>query len=217
MNTLFAIVLIAIAACAVAALTYSLWAIFHHPSIKRERERFKQQVHEVLQQLAHERGFELVDDFELTFTGTTRRAHIDYMLFGEKFCYCIVVAKMDGAIQGAPDDSFWIWYAPDGKAESIQNLFAINRRNAADLESIATDTHVSKTSLVLPVLVLPNSTAVDPRLATNAQGDYIFLLKYLKKGLANIEDTAAVPPLVKDGVQAMATRIRLAKNQPAQN
>ena len=42
-------------------------------------------------------------------------------------------------------------------------------------------------------------------------------LKYLKKGLANIEDTAAVPPLVKDGVQAMATRIRLAKNQPAQN
>lgn len=210
MNTLFAVFLVAVGLLALGVLVFSLYCWLHKPSPEREIRKFTQRVGDVLNSLCQEKGWDIVDDFALWFPNTSKQAHIDYMLLADKFCYCIVVAKLEGSLSGAVEDNFWTWYLTDGSSRVIPNLLSSNMQKASSLESLATSGQNAE-SLVLPILVLPDTTAIDPALSKNDSGNYIFRLKYLRRGITNIEATAAIDPIDKRSEKLMVERIRRAK------
>lgn len=207
MNILFAILIIAVGLLALGGLIVCIYLRFKKPAEGTENQRFTQRVDRVLTRLADERGWTLVRDFSLSLPGTESVAHIDFMLMADKYCYCIVAKRMLGSVTGTPQDTFWDCYDLRGNRVSIPNPLDANIRNAASLESYVTNGDSEDGSMVLPILVVPDALSVDPELLTERDEKYIFRLKYLKRGITHIEDTAQVAPLNKDTEREMAERI----------
>ncbi len=112
--------------CLVAASLFFLFLFLYGPI-----KRFLYKHHTVrayyrrVYKVARERDFFLVNKFA-NRTADFEEFHIDHILFGNKYFYCIRDRYYDGAVAGKEDDEGWIFFHAK-KNEYIKNPLMVNK------------------------------------------------------------------------------------------
>jgi hypothetical protein len=112
-----------------------------------------------------------------------QNAHIDHLLFGEKFIYVIKDKYYQGGVSGKEDDQSWVYFPFHRRgAFYIPNPFLINRQR---IEKLTLVTGLDK-SLFINVIVVNNDCLLDD-IDTKKADNYIVNLKHLAKLIKAIE------------------------------
>lgn len=112
------------------------------------------------------------------------RAHIDHLLFGEKFIYVIKDRYHDGALTGNERDVNWMFYSKFARrGKYISNPFLINRVRAEKLSLITgLDQH-----LFINIIVVNDDCLLDD-IKTTDNVTYIVKMRKLEKLIKAIEE-----------------------------
>lgn len=208
MRVFFIIVLVLALCLAIALIAYAVTQIVRSKKNGKKSAAFEKSVGKKLKRLADKNGWQLIHGFELTLPSDGKKLYIAYLLLADKYCYYVDCLYLEGALTGKPDTMFWQHYDTDGKKTSCMNFFGRALNNSNYIESYALNGIMQGDKMILPVLVVPNALSVDPELLKQAEGQYLFRLKYLAKGIENIEDSATVPSLYEETKDIMVKKIR---------
>jgi hypothetical protein len=112
------------------------------------------------------------------------QAHIDHLLFGEKFIYIIKDRFYDGALTGNPLDANWMYYAKfTRRGKYISNPFLVNRVRIEKLSLVTgLDPH-----LFINLIVVNDNCLLD-EITTPDNMTYIVKMGKLEKLIKAIEE-----------------------------
>ncbi len=102
--------------------------LFFGPIVKRflYRKRTIQMYYKRIYKVALDQDFYLINSFS-NKTADEEEFHIDHILIGDKFIYCIRDRYYEGAIKAKENDPSWVYYSKKNKAGTvIQNPLRIN-------------------------------------------------------------------------------------------
>jgi hypothetical protein len=138
-------------------------------------------------------------------------AHIDHLLFGEKFIYVIKDRYYDGALTGKHRDTNWMFYPNlSRRGKYISNPFLINKVRIDKLALVTgLDPH-----LFINLIVVNEGCLLDD-IVTNDESTYIVKLSKMEK-LIKANESRDIPPIneaqldvaVKDIYQLVKGRYR---------
>ncbi|MFA5235618.1 MAG: nuclease-related domain-containing protein [Bacilli bacterium] len=116
-------------------------------------------------------------------------AHIDHLLFGEKYIYVIKDRYYDGALTGQERDVNWMFYPRfNRRGKYITNPFLLNR---VRVEKLALVTGLDQ-HFFINVIVTNDQCLLDDIVA-NDKATYIVKLKKLEKLIKTIEEREIAP------------------------
>lgn len=135
------------------------------------------------------------------------QAHIDHLLFGEKFIYVIKDRYYEGALTGKESDGNWMYYANFSRhGKYIANPFKINQIR---LKKLSLVTGLDE-SLFINIIVVNDHCLVDD-IATSDGATYIVKMRKLEKLIKAIEERD-IEPINPDQLDAAVKDIyRLVK------
>ncbi len=141
--------------------------------------------------------------------GDMNEAHIDHLLFGEKYIYVIKDRYYDGALTGQARDINWMFYSRySRRGKYIANPFLINRIR---LEKLALVTGLDP-HLFINIIVVNDSCLLD-QIEPSDEMTYIVKLRQVDKLIKAIE-SRDIPHINEDQLDAAVKDIyRLVKGK----
>ncbi len=155
--------------------------------------------------------FYLINKMDLPID-SDHRAHIDHILFGEKYIYVIKDKYYNGSLAGKENDESWVYFPDDRrKSRYIDNPLKINRQRT---EKLSLFTGLSE-DLFISVVVVNNDCLLE-KYESNSRRDYVVQIGKLNKLIEAIE-SRQVPKIndeqLEQAVQDIARINKDAKNE----
>ncbi len=130
-------------------------------------------------------------------------AHIDHILFGEKYIYVIKDRYYNGSLSGKENDESWVYFPDDRrKSRYIDNPLKINRQRT---EKLGLFTGLNE-DLFISIVVVNNDCLLD-KFESTSRRDYVVQIGRLHKLIEAIE-SRSVPKIndaqLEQAVQDMA-------------
>ena len=149
-----------------------------------------------VRQVALDHDFFLVNEFVGSLSGGDQ-LHIDHILIGEKYIYCIRDRYYPGTLLSDPEDEMWTFYSGKTKSVQISNPISINRFRVERLCLLAPIDR----SIVIPIVLVNNDCYYTPFEQDDASG-YFLSLKQLAKfvDLKEAEDVSPINALVAESL-----------------
>lgn len=140
--------------------------------------------------------FFLINDFMNKFGGA-ESFHIDHIMIGDKFIYCIRDRYYPGVIEAKEDDPKWLYYCGKKKT-AINNPLLLNKLRVERLSLI---TAIDSKELISIVLV-NNDCMMTPLSLTKSDSFLVSLKKFPK--LIELLESQDVPPLDPNSAALLA-------------
>lgn len=126
--------------------------------------------------------FYLINKMDLPIDAD-HRAHIDHILFGEKYIYVIKDRYYKGSLAGKENDESWVYFPDDRrKSRYIDNPLKINRQRT---EKLGLFTGLSE-DLFISIVVVNNDCLLE-KYESNSRRDYVVQIGKLNKLIEAIE------------------------------
>lgn len=135
----------------------------------------------MIYQFALYHDYYLINELILPLDGDNK-AHIDHILFGEKFIYVIKDRYYNGPIEGKEDDQSWIYYRKKNKKEVIDNPLL---RNMLRVEKLSIITGIDRSIFISIVII--NDDALVGDFAIKKRDNYLVRRSKFKKLVEAIE------------------------------
>mgnify|MGYP001766824895 CR=1 FL=1 len=140
------------------------------------------------------------------------RAHLDHILFGDKYIYVIKDKYYNGSLTGKENDESWVYFPDDRrKSRYIDNPLKINRQRT---EKLGLFTGLSD-DLFISIVVVNNDCLLE-RYESTSRRDYVVQIGKLNKLIEAIE-SRQVPKInetqLEQAVQDIARINKDAKNE----
>ena len=139
--------------------------------------------------VALEGDYYLINDFA-NKTAEAEPFHIDHILIGNKYIYCIRDRYYDGAVLATENDGAWVLYRKK-KAEYIHNPLKRNRLRIERL-SLMNDTD---RKIFVNIVLINNDCFITPIEHTSEEEEYVVSLRMFPKLIASMEKRTDVEPL----------------------
>jgi len=206
MDPIEIVILVVLSAFVLVTLLWLLFPLFRAAYIKKHLvSAYGKKIYHI----ALYNDFYLINKVNLKLDEDSE-AHIDHLLFGEKYIYVIKDRYYDGALQGRDKDSNWMFYHRYSRTgKYISNPLAVNR---VRLEKLALVTGLDP-HLFINLIVVNDACLLD-EIATDDNATFVVKLKKLEKLIKAIEQRD-IEPIDPDQLDAAVKDIyRLVKGQP---
>lgn len=189
----------------IVALFLACWAFVSTRA--NQKSRLHKKLGNKLVKFAKKNSFLLVPDVALNVE--KGKVNVDFFLLGDKYCYCIMIMPRNGALIGFNEDAKWTLILSNLKQEILDNPMYLCKDYANRLEKWLGEEYATDglDKIVLPVVVVPDSLALDPNLKSEFNDSYMFRMKYVCQGIENIEKRAKVFNFLPETVEAIAKRV----------
>lgn len=203
MSVLFIIMIVILWALAIFFLVMTLMRL-----IGDKRKKLISSTGRILKKLSKDEDFILLEKIKLNLDDGTN-LYTDYFLIADKFCYLIYCKKYDGvSVEGELEDDKWLLTLSSGQNVEVPNLIKNNELRVNMIENWIKDYNYSQDKILLPIVVIDNELAIDPKLVGDHNGNYLFRVKYLKNGIENIEKTSNMKDFTLEAVQIIYDKIK---------
>lgn len=184
--------------------------IFFYPLIRKiyvakffERINYKK-----IYQIAKNCDYYLINKLELPLD-EKRVAHIDHLLFGNKFIYLITSVCFFGTFAGTEEDDTWFYYPYKGAREYKKNPLILNKIR---VEKLSLVTGIEE-SLIKSIVVVNDDCNIE-HLALSSQSDMIVSMRGLSRLVRKFEKSD-IPPIQGEQLQQAVLDIHvLTKRKP---
>ncbi len=141
-----------------------------------------------IRRIVDEHDFLLIND--LTDKGGDGRPalHLDHIVIGNKYFYCISDCYYEGCLKGSVDSEVWIYYH-EGKKEAIGNPLISSRQKVETLSIISG----IDSSMLVPIVLVNDDCLMTP--IQSKKNEYIVSLRQLKHLIEDIESDPKIEPL----------------------
>ncbi len=172
-----------------------------------QKNRLHKRLGGKLVKFAKKNNYLLVPDVSLNID--KGKVKVDFFLLGDKYCYCIMIMPRNGALVGFNEDAKWTLVNPTLRQEILDNPMYLCKDYANRLEQWLGEEYVTDglDKIILPVVVIPDSLALDPNLKSEFNDCYMFRMKYACQGIENIEKRAKVFDFLPETVETIANRV----------
>lgn len=212
MSVLYIIVLILAVAASITLAAYTIHDIVTAKKNGKKSTVFTEKTARVLKSLAEQNSWALLSDLDIPMMTGSQKLHVDFLLIADKYIYLVQPVFMEGALSGKDTGLLWTHWNTEGVSSSVRNYFQNGAFSASYVEKNLTGYSSDELNLIVPIITLPNSLSVDPELSKQKDGKYLFRLKYLSRGIANIEKTADISPITNETKEAVKRRFLAAKS-----
>ena len=181
--------------CTVLAAGLLLFLLFFSP-VKRYlyKRHTVRMYYKTISRIAEDRDFYLINDFKST-TGSDETFHIDHLLVGNKYIYCIRDRYYPGALSAQPEDKSWIYY----KRKTAQYIDNPMLKNVVRTERLSLITGIPRDIFVSIVLI--NDDCYLSPFENDGGNSFLITLKTLPQLIAILEGREDVEPLDEWEVQ----------------
>ncbi|MBQ9457974.1 MAG: NERD domain-containing protein [Bacilli bacterium] len=133
-----------------------------------------------VKRIAEDHDYYLINNFK-SRTNDDESFHIDHLLVGNKYIYCIRDRYYPGALSAQPDDKSWIYY----KRKNAQYIDNPMLKNVVRTERLALVSGISR-NIFISIVVINDDCYLSP--FDNQQKDsYLISLKTLPALIAQLE------------------------------
>lgn len=169
------------------AALFFLWLFFYPPLRRHFRKTHTVRAYfKTVNRIAEDNDYYLINNFK-SHTRDSTTFHIDHLLIGNKFIYCIRDRYYDGALSAKPEDGSWIYY--HGKtAKYIDNPMQLNELR---VERLALMSGISR-SIFVSIVLINDDCWITPFDNVDT-GSYLVSLKMLPKLIQMLEATDIEP------------------------
>ena len=190
---------------AVIATLFFLF-LFLYPPIKKSfyKHHTVRAYYKKVARIAEDNDFYLINNFK-SHTTDSLTFHIDHLLVGDKYIYCIRDRYYDGALSAKEEDESWIYY--QGKnAKYIDNPM---RMNELRVEKLALMSGI-KRDIFVSIVLINDDCWITP-LSNTVSRSYLSSLAMLPKIIKTLESDD-VPPLDQWAVERVVSDFATLKN-----
>lgn len=132
-------------------------------------------------QIALDNDFYLINNFA-AMVSNEDSVHIDHILFGEKYIYCIKCRYFNGALQAKEEDKSWIYFTKKDGKKFIDNPLIKNRLR---VEKLSLLTNINEDMMISIVVV--NNNCLIFKFEGKSKNNYVIPLSKLAKLVKAIE------------------------------
>lgn len=172
-----------------AALLFAFWVLY--APVKRffYKHRTVRAYYKKVYQVALDGDYYLINDFSNKTAGE-EEFHVDHILIGNKFIYCIRDRYYDGAVVATQHNKAWIFYKKQ-KATYVPNPLLKNRVRVERL-SLMGDTDPR---IFVSVVLINDDCFITPFETDGSNQEYVVSLRQLPRLIRDLESDPDVPLL----------------------
>ncbi|MDY2914254.1 MAG: NERD domain-containing protein [Candidatus Enteromonas sp.] len=194
--------IVSLALCAMGFLFWVLYSTIRNFLFARHTVRF---YYPTVRQVALDEDIYLVNEFHHR-TGLIEDFHIDHILIGEKYIYCIHDIYYNGTLLSNPNQERWAFYRGKRRSISVPNPL---RNNLLRVERLGLLTPIGR-GILIPIVLINDDCYYIPFEQTDETG-FFLSLKQLGKfvHLRESETIDSIEPMAAEKLAQDLHRINL--------